>query len=158
MDLIKFYLGRDGEENARKSILMQFEVSVRALLNAQSHATSREYRTRFVDDAQKLAEFLGHSASLKVMVDSLQGVSEKIGRMAEKDAAKATPFLTQFQAALDAVLAANTDASTVFDRIRNHPLDTPKPSVVYKQVTVSAADLDRVMQLLKAENLSYTLS
>jgi hypothetical protein len=157
MDLIKFYLERDGEESARQSIQMQFEVATRALLNAQSHATAREYRPRFVEDARKMAEFLGHSAALKVMLSVMENVSEKIVKMAEKDALKATPYFKHFQAALNAVLNAGADACAVFDGIRNHPLDIPKVEIAHKQLTVSAADLDRVMQLLKAENIPFSL-
>jgi hypothetical protein len=158
MDLINFYMGRDGEESARKSILMQFEVSLRALLNAQSHATAREYRPRFLEDAILMCDFLGHDAAMRVMLLVVTNVSEKVEKMAEADALRAGPYVKQFSAAFEAILKNGAHASAILNDIRTHPFDATKADNTRKQVTVLAADLDRVKQLLQAENIPFSLS
>jgi hypothetical protein len=157
MNLIKFYVERDGEASARESILMQFEVSLRALLSAQSHATTREYRPRFLEEAILMCEFLGHDVAMQILQSVLQKVSLKVAKMDDKDAARTAPFVKQLQTAVDAVAQNGQHACAALKAIQQHPLDAPKKSDVHKQLVIATADLDRVKELLQSENIPFLL-
>lgn len=159
MSLIKFYIDRDGEVSARESILMQFEVTLRALLNGQSHATTREFRPLFVEDAIAMCEFLGNDVASSVLLPVLQKVNEKSHKLSKEDAARTVPFIQQLNLAVDDTVL---DGSYVIDealkRIRSHPLDGPKSNGTQKRISILETDLERVTQLLQAEKISFSLS
>lgn len=154
MQQIQFYIDRDGEDSARESIRMQLAVSIRSLINPQVHASTREYRKRFVDDAKEMARFIKNDEACNILKEVLAKAEEKLAKLGAKDAALHAPFIAQLR---DAISVTPNFAHGVISKLSQHPLDDAKPvTVAQRQFVVAEADYARVAKMLAEANISFS--
>jgi hypothetical protein len=158
MPSIQFYLDRDGEASARETVRMQLEVAVRAILNAQSHASQRDYRPLFIADAMEYCKFIGTAVATPVLTEIATKVAEKVSKMSAQDHARHMPFLRQFEEALDDAQGMGGTAMDVLSTVSaTYPLDTPTVQSKRRALTVSDKDYEQACAILSAANIPHDL-
>ena len=144
---IEFYIQRDGEESARESVKMQFRNYLEALTNPKSHASTREYRSSFVDSLQTMATFLGTDVTQKLIVAARDAVMDRAER------AKQEPGV--FVQALNHAVRCAASVPVTLEMLREYPLDKEKKvEIPVVTLQVKPEDYTRARALLESANIT----
>jgi hypothetical protein len=143
---IDFYVQRDGAESAHESVRMQFRNYLEALTNPKSHASTREYRSSFVDSLQMMATFLGTDVAQELIVAGRDSLMDRAER------AKQEPGV--FVQALNHAVRCAVSVPMTLEMLREYPLDKErKVEILVATLQVKPEDYTRARALLESADI-----
>lgn len=144
---IDFYVQRDGLDSTRETVRMQFRNYLEALTNPKSHASTREYRSVFVDSLKMMVEFIGAYESYELV----KAVRDMLMERAERSKQEPSVFVQ----ALNHAVRCAMPAMTTIEMLREYPLDKEKEAdSSFATLRLKPEDYTRARALLEAANIT----
>ena len=144
---INFYLERDGEDGAKETVKMHFRNYLEALTNPKAHASTRDYRSKFVDSLLTMATFLGEAVSRELTVAVRDAAMDRAARANQEPGA--------FVQSLNHAVRCGFPTDKTLEMLREYPLDREKETESgFAALRIKPADYQRAVALLEAANIS----
>lgn len=150
---IDFYVQRDGEESARETVKLHFRNYLEALTNQKSHASTRDFRSKFVDSLKAMANFLGDEEAKALTTEVRDTVMVRLNKAGQVPGA--------FVHALNhAVRCAYASIQDTLEVLRAYPLDAEKApqGTLSASIQVSPEDYQRAIAVLEAAKIAVEVN